>query len=89
MKAVITVIGKDKTGIIYYVSKVLYEHSVNIEDLNQTVMQDKFTMLMLVNCSDMDCTFEELKEALCDAGEDIGMSVRIQREDIFDAMHNI
>lgn len=89
MKAVITVIGKDRTGIIYNVSKILYHHNVNIEDLNQTIMQDNFTMLMLVNCSKMDCTFEELKSALRAAGESIGMSIRIQREDIFDAMHKI
>lgn len=89
MKAVITVIGKDKTGIIYNISKVLYEHNVNIEDLNQTIMQENFTMLMLVNCSMMDYSFEELKAALSTAGENLGMSVRLQREDIFDAMHKI
>jgi len=89
MKAVITVIGKDKTGIIYNISKILYEHNVNIEDLNQTIMQENFTMLMLVNCTEMNCSFEELKSALEETGKNIGMSIRIQREDIFDAMHKI
>jgi ACT domain-containing protein len=89
MKAVITVIGKDRTGIIYNISKVLYEHNVNIEDLNQTIMQENFTMLMLVNCAMMECSFEELKAALSTAGENMGLSVRLQREDIFDAMHKV
>ncbi len=89
MKAVVTVIGKDKTGIIYSISKVLSENNANIIDLSQTVMQDIFSMVMLVDVSDITCDFAVLKEALDKAGSSIGLSVRIQQEDIFNAMHTL
>ena len=89
MRAVVTVIGKDRTGIIYNVSKILAEHSVNIEDISQTVMQDFFTMIMLVDVSKMSCDFAQLKEEFDALSKTIGMSIRLQHEDIFNAMHSI
>lgn len=90
MNSVVTVLGKDKKGIIYNVSKILYECNANIIDLSQTVMQNEiFSMVMLVDTSDINCDFAELKDKLDRLGTVIGLSVRIQQEDIFNAMHNI
>ena len=89
MRAVVTVIGKDRTGIIYNVSKILAESNVNIEDISQTVMDDFFTMIMLVDMTNMSVDFNVLKAALEEVGETIGMSIRIQHEDLFNAMHTI
>ena len=87
MKAVITVIGEDKTGIIYKVSKILYEMNVNIEDISQTIMQKYFTMLMLVSIP-QDVKIVELSERLATLKEE-GLSIQVQKTDIFDAMHKI
>ena len=89
MKAIITVIGKDKTGIIYNVSKVLKELDVNIEDITQTVMQEYFTMLMLVSLDPEKTSFRTLKDSLEKTAEREQLSIRIQKEEIFDAMHKI
>ncbi len=89
MNAVVTVIGKDKTGIIYNISKILAENNANILDLSQTVMQDLFTMVMMVDISDISCDFQTLKEELDKVGAGLGLSVRIQQEAIFNAMHSI
>lgn len=89
MKAIITVIGKDKTGIIYNVSKVLNELNVNIEDISQTVMQDYFTMLMLVTIDEEKTAFKSLKEELDKTAEEVGLSIRLQKEELFDTMHKI
>ena len=89
MKAIITVIGKDQVGIMYRVSKILNDMHVNIEDVTQTIMQEYFTMLMLVKIDDAKTTFKELKEALEAIGESSGLSIRIQKEEIFDTMHKI
>lgn len=89
MRAVVTVIGTDRTGIIYNVSKILAENNVNIEDISQTVMQDFFTMIMLVDLEKMTVDFNVLKTSLEAIGETIGMSIRIQHEDLFNAMHTI
>ena len=89
MKGIITVIGKDKVGIIYKVTKVLAEKKVNVEDISQTIMQDYFTMMMMVNLSNMDCDFKELKKSLESLGEEIGLSIKVQLEDLFNSMHNI
>jgi len=89
MKAFITVIGKDKIGIIYRISGVLQENQINILDINQTLMQDYFTMVMLVDLSLMTIDFVTLKEKLERLADEIGVSIKIQREDIFNSMHNI
>ncbi|MQM72934.1 MAG: ACT domain-containing protein [Eubacteriaceae bacterium] len=89
MRAVITVIGKDKIGIIYRVSEILSKYKINIEDISQTILQDVFTMVMLVDLSVSTCKFTDLKNKLEDLGKEIGMTIRIQNEDIFNAMHTI
>ncbi|MBF7096866.1 ACT domain-containing protein [Alkalibacter mobilis] len=89
MKVIITVIGKDKPGIIFNVSKILFENSVNIEDISQTIMQDYFTMMMLADMSNASSDFNSVKSLLEKAGEDIGVSIKIQRQEFFESMHNI
>ena len=89
MKAIVTVIGKDRVGIIAAVSTLLAECSVNILDISQTVLEEFFTMVMLVDAAAYVGAFADLAERLEAQGKDIGMSIRIQREDIFEAMHRI
>lgn len=89
MKAFITVIGEDKTGIIYNVTSVLYENNINILDINQTLIKNYFTMVMLVDLSQMKMAFNNLKAALEDKAAKIGVVIKIQREDIFTSMHEI
>ncbi len=89
MKVVITVIGKDKTGIIANVSKTLWENGVNILDISQTIMQEYFAMIMMAEISAMEISFGELKSKLEMVGESIEMDIRVQNEKIFKAMHQI
>ena len=89
MKAVITVIGKDRVGIIAGVSGILADCNINILDISQTTMQDMFTMIMLVDISQACVDFSVLSENLEKKGEELGLSVRIQHEDIFNSMHRI
>jgi len=89
MRAVITVLGEDKIGIIAKTSSVLYEANVNILDISQTIMSDVFTMIMLVDISAMKLSFEELSEKLSAVGEELGVAVKIQHESIFNSMHRI
>ena len=89
MKAIITVIGKDQVGIMYKVSGVLNEYDVNIEDVTQTLMQEYFTMLMLVKIDESKTRFRQLQDALEDMGAENGLSIRIQKEEIFDTMHKV
>ena len=89
MRAVITVVGTDKVGIIYEVSKVLAQNNVNILDISQTIMQDMFTMIMLVNVDKSTISFSSLVQTLDDTGNEIGVSIKIQHEDLFNSMHRI
>jgi ACT domain-containing protein len=89
MRAVITVIGKDKVGIIAGVSNILADFNTNILDISQTIMQDIFTMIMLVDISKLSETFHELSQKLEAKGKDMGLSIRIQHEDIFNSMHRL
>ncbi|MBE6956036.1 MAG: ACT domain-containing protein [Ruminococcaceae bacterium] len=89
MKAIVTVIGKDQVGIIAAVCSLLAEHSINILDITQTVLQDYFTMVMLVDTSACSLPIGDMSDLLAKAGEKRGLSIRIQREDIFNAMHRI
>ena len=89
MRAVVTVTGSDRRGIIAKVSGFLYERNVNIEDISQTILGDQFAMIMMVDTSEASENFVSLAAALEEMGKEIGMSVRIQHEDIFNAMHNI
>jgi len=87
MKAVISVIGHDRTGIIYKVSKILYEADVNIEDISQTVMQGYFTMIMLVTIP-QTISVSELKERLGELKKE-NLSVQLQKAELFDETHRI
>ncbi|MBR2871475.1 MAG: ACT domain-containing protein [Clostridia bacterium] len=89
MKAIVTVIGKDKSGIIAKVSTALAENMVNIEDISQSIVQDYFTMIMLCNIKDSKLSLKELISVLNKVGEEIGVSIHVQHEDIFNAMHKI
>ena len=89
MKAIVTVIGKDQVGIIAAVCALLSEKNVNVMDISQTIMQEYFTMIMLVDASGATVPFAQLKEELAAAGEERNLDIRIQREDIFNAMHRI
>ena len=89
MKAVITVIGHDKVGIIARVSALLSESNVNILDITQTIMQDIFTMIMLVNLQNATVSLAELVETANALGEEIGVKIILQHEEIFNAMYRV
>ncbi len=89
MRAVITVIGDDKVGLIAEISSILARANVNILDISQTTMQDLFTMIMLTDLDGLNIDFSNLKDQLDKKGKDLGVEVRIQREEIFKSMHRI
>ena len=89
MRAIVTVVGKDQVGIIAGVCNTLANEKINVLDISQTIMQGYFTMMMVVDLSACTTSFEDLSGALQNFGEERGLSIRIQREDIFDAMHKI
>ena len=89
MRAIVTVTGRDKTGIIAGVSAALSAYGINILDISQTVMQDYFAMIMLVDLSGSKLPFAELSDRLSETAQDICMDIRIMREEIFDAMHRV
>ena len=89
MKAIITVLGKDQVGIIAGVSSLLAKWNVNVLDISQTILQENFTMVMLVNTDETASTFGELADAMTALGKEMGMDIRAQREDTFQAMHRI
>ncbi len=88
-KAIITVIGKDKVGIIAKVTNTLAECSVNVLDITQTILQDMFTMMMIVDISKSDMDISAIRENLTATGTELGVEIRIQHEDIFNSMHRI
>lgn len=85
--AVVTVIGRDTIGIIAQVTRVLAEHGSNILDISQTVLSGMFNMVMIVDVT--HTSFEALSEALTNLGKEMGLQMRVQRSEIFDAMHRI
>ena len=89
MKAIVTVVGEDQTGIIAKVSNVLYENGVNIQDISQTIMQSMFTMIMLVDLHSSDISVQGLSDKLSVVAEEMGLSIHVQREEIFTSMHRI
>ena len=89
MKAVVTVVGKDRVGIIANVCTALAGFGVNVLDINQTVMQGYFTMMMVVEVSMCNVPLADLVTKMDDIGKEMGLSIRVQREDIFEAMHRI
>lgn len=89
MKCILTVIGKDKPGIIAKVSNLLANNNVNIEDISQTIMQSTFTMIMLVNLEGASISMYDLNGELKKLGEAVGVSIHLQHEGVFDAMHKV
>ncbi len=89
MRAVITVIGKDTTGIIAAVSNVLNEKKINILDINQSVLSDMFVMVMLVDITESKVEFSALSDELVALGEKMNLKILAMHEDIFNTMHRI
>ncbi len=89
MNAIITVIGSDKVGIIAGICIKLAEINVNVLDLSQTILQGNFTMVMAVDISKATVNFAEISDMLNELGKEMELSIHIQREEIFDAMHTI
>ncbi|MCI5710760.1 MAG: ACT domain-containing protein [Prevotella sp.] len=88
-KTIITVVGKDTVGIIAKVCTYLAENDVNILDISQTIVQEYFNMMMIVDMSRMKMPFEQAAEKLAALGLEMGVQVKCQREEIFDMMHRI
>ncbi len=89
MKAIVTVVGRDQVGIIAAVCNRLAEFNVNVLDISQTVLQEYFTMMMVVEVSQCTVPLGQLCAAMEASGKERGLSVRVQREDIFEAMHRV
>jgi ACT domain-containing protein len=88
-KAIVTIIGSDRVGIIAGIANVMAESNVNILDISQSVIREYFTMIMMVDLAGASASFADLRKKLDKAGETLGVRVEIQREDIFQAMHRI
>ena len=89
MKAIVTVVGQDRVGIIAAVCVDLAKYNVNVLDIRQTVMQGYFTMMMAVDVSGSTCPLAELAQKLEEKGKEMNLSIRLQREEIFQAMHQV
>ena len=89
MKAIVTVVGKDRVGIIANVCTALAGFNVNVLDISQTVMQGYFTMMMVTEISQCNLPLGDLVTRMDEIGKEMGLSIRVQREDIFEAMHRI
>ncbi|GBU11223.1 UPF0237 protein [Erysipelotrichaceae bacterium] len=89
MTGIITVLGKDKVGIIAKVTSYLAEVSVNVLDISQTITQGNFHMLMIVDTDKTIYKFEQLQDSLEELGANIGVIITLQNEEIFNAMHRI
>ena len=88
-KAVVSVLGNDQRGIIAKVSKILYEHDVNILDISQTIVSGLFSMISVVDMSSEHTDFDAVSQDLHALGEELHLQIRIQRSEIFDAMHHV
>jgi len=88
-RAILTIIGSDRVGIIAGIANVLSEHNVNILDISQSVIREYFTMIMMVDVAQASASFEAVRKALDEKGHQLGVKVEIQREEIFQAMHRI
>ncbi len=88
-KTIVTVVGHDTVGIIAKVCTYLAEHKINIEDISQTILQGVFNMMMIVDTSAADVKAADLASDLSKIGEELGVIIRCQREDIFNMMHRI
>ena len=89
MKAIVSVFARDSKGIIAYVTALLAEKDINVLDISQTLLQEYFAMIMLVDLTDCGMNFVELSSFLAKKGQERGLDIHIQRQDIFDAMHKV
>ncbi|NCE63460.1 ACT domain-containing protein [Pseudoflavonifractor sp. 524-17] len=89
MRAIVTVLGKDDIGILSFITALLAEQKVSVLDISQTIMREYFTMVMLVDCAKIEQPFDALAAYAQAEGEKRSLSVHIQREDLFHAMHRI
>ena len=89
MNAIVTVVGQDKVGIIAAICALLAEDNVNILDISQTILEGSFTMVMAVDVSNASASVGDLRDRLEELGKKMEISIRIQRQEIFDAMHRI
>lgn len=88
-KIIVTISGQDQVGIVMKFTTVLAEFNVNVEDIKQTLMQGQFVMFLLGDISKSTNTFKEIKQALLDKANELGMEIWIQKKEIFDKMHSI
>lgn len=89
MRAVVTVIGKDTVGILHKVSGICAEYNVNVIEVTQSVLQDMFAMIMLVDISDISGDFSALVDRMTALGTELGLSIHTMHEDIFNSMHSV
>lgn len=89
MKIVVTVVGKDRVGIIAKVTGILAEHSVNVLNLNQNILDGFFNMILIANMEESKVSLREVQELLREEGKKIGVEIKAQNEEIFNAMHTI
>ncbi len=89
MRIVLTIVGKDRVGIIAKVSNLLAEHGVNILNINQNILEGFFNMVLIADMSSADVSLKDLQEMAVQIGKEIGVEIKVQHEDIFTAMHRI
>lgn len=89
MKAILTIIGLDRPGIIYQVSEILYSYNINILDLSQTIMEEKFVAMINIDLSKANADFKKIKTSFDDLSKETKLEIRIQNEEVFDVMHRI
>lgn len=89
MRAVVTVIGKDNVGILHKVSGICTEYNANVMEVTQSVLQDMFAMIMLVDISAVTKDFSEMVDRMASLGKELGLSIHTMHEDIFNSMHSI
>ena len=89
IKAVLSVLGKDRKGVVATVATTLYECGANIDDIAQTILDSIFSMTMLITIDEETCSFNDLQERLSKDGEELGMQIVLQRSDVFDFMYNV
>ena len=89
MKLVVTVVGKDRVGIIAAVTKILADNEVNILSINQNILEGFFNMILLAETNENKIPLPDLQKKLKEQGESIGVEIKTQHQDIFDAMHKI
>ncbi|MGO3018020.1 MAG: ACT domain-containing protein [Anaerococcus sp.] len=89
MKAILTIVGTDRTGIVYKTSELLYKFDINILDISQTIMDDKFVAMFNVDLDSSKASFDQVVDAFDKLSEEIGVNIRVQNEVLFEKMHRI